>query len=248
LYLISLKGTKDCKPPSINLSLSHDIEDPTVIVKSQDFTVTSRIDISKGCKLNNTLEWEWYLSRLPEGGIYFEPRRAVTRGTTKYTLTIRKQTLDYGIYYIEQRVGLSNTRFFHHNYGFLDIQRTPLQGFITGPSIVARGYTDILAIDVSTSYDPDVVPYNTDGMTFDWSCKRVSDDVNQPNQSVIGCFGTSLVELTQQQGPVLKLPVLKLMPNHRYNITVIVRKDTRNKALNLVVKVDQGATMAVKIA
>lgn len=127
----------------------------------------------------------------------------------------------------------------------MKVTRTPLEGSITGPPVVAKGYSDLITIDVSTSYDPDDVPYSTKGMTFHWSCVRINRD--QPEQLVVGCFGTSHIELTRQKGPVLKLPVNKLKSNNEYNITVVIRKDKRNTTLSHAVKVDQVATIAVKI-
>lgn len=200
--------------------------------------------IVNNCKYDSALEWKWSLSRLPEGSEYFEPRKNISKGATRNKLEMLSHSLEYGTYYIEQRVGLYNSTLFSHQYGFLKISRTPLVGFINGPSIVARGYNDLLTVDVSASYDPDELPYSTNGMTFHWSCVRVNKAKLQPP---VGCFGTDLIQLSKQKGAILKLPINKLSPENEYNISVVIRKDKRNKTLSHVVKVDQVATIHVKI-
>ncbi|XP_031571405.1 polycystic kidney disease protein 1-like 2 isoform X3 [Actinia tenebrosa] len=263
-----LQGSKGCRPPAISLSLSHQMDNPTLTLKSEDFTVTSIIGLesTKSCSHNVSIEFEWVISRLPEGSDYFENRTTITKGASENSLKIGKRTLQYGIYYLEQRVGIPKTRLFNYNFGFFEVRKTPLRAVLTGPKVVARGYNDLIVMNASSSYDPEPAIRSSDGMTFQWFCKRQEEKLHGlrdivsrsriplvhipgPNEKLVesGCFGTGIGRINES-GPILKLPVNKIKAGLKYQIIVIAIKDSREKIAKSVVKVDQVATMKVKIS
>lgn len=250
------------------MSLSHSIVNPNRSLRSEDFTVTSIIGLeaTKGCPYNTSVEFEWAISRLPEGSDHFEGRTIITKGASENALKIGKRTLEYGIYYLEERVGIPNTRLFNYNFGFFEVRRTPLHAVINGPTVVARGYNDFIVVNALSSYDPDLQSKSTDGMTFQWYCKREEEKLHGlhdpdhrsriplvhlpgPNEKLneSGCFGTGKGRINGS-GPTLKLPVSKMKAGLKYQIIVIAMKDSRIKIAKHDVNVDQVATMKVKIS
>lgn len=265
---ISFLGSKVCKPPDVNLTLSNSIENPTPTLKSEDFTITSTIDLgsTKTCPYNISLEYEWEMSRLPEGSDHFEGSTIITKGVSENAFKIQKRTLQYGVYYLQQKVGFPNTRLFNYDFGFFEVKRTPLHAAIKGPAVVARGYNDFIVVSASTSYDPDLELKSTDGMTFQWYCKRHEEKLHGlhdsdhrsriplvhlpgPSEKIgdSGCFGTGIGRMNESE-PILKLPVSKMKAGLKYQIIVIAMKDSRIKIAKHTVKVDQVATMKVKIS
>jgi hypothetical protein len=238
------------------------------MLKSKDLTIRSNVSLgaTQNCPFNSSLEVEWTISRLAEGSNHFGSRKIITTDVTDNSLLIKRRTLEYGLYYLEQRVGSPKTRLFNYNFGFLKVKKTPLHASVSGPAIVARGYNDFLVVDAQRSFDPDLEQRSIKGMTFQWYCKRnderihgLDDRINRSriplvyfpslNEKLVGsgCFGTGKGRINET-GPILRLPVSKMKAGLKYQIILIATKDSRDKMAKHTVKVDQVATMSVKIS
>ena len=166
--------------------------------------------------------------------------------------TIQKEilnhTLQYGIYYIEVMVQMTNfTGCIKYSYGFLRIKETPLHVVMsTNPSLdsILKGYHRYLELDASDSFDPDVQRSDKSGLKYTWLCARKNETFgntallpvvvphgNGKELNGEGCYGTGAGKLNFT-GPHAELLLDQMEPRINYVIQLIVEKDLRKKSVS----------------
>lgn len=158
---------------------------------------------------------------------------------------IPAKTLGYRKYYVKVTSVIENKRgTWSCDFGFIVGGETLLESRITGSSLVYQGIKEIVYLNGSDSYDPDVGPGNYDGMEFTWFCRRdnesfLGDPTSLPvvtpssNQSADlgGCYGTGVgrLESSPMEKYSLGLDIDRMEGNAKYVIALLVKKGERSK-------------------
>lgn len=246
-------GTSSCKIPNISLaSLSRNPESTHKIYRSSSYTVKANISSQTQGKVHVT----WKIAKLRNSNKPKLGRKNIFKSTsitmeevdlintTVIWKEILNHTLEYGVYYIEVMVVMKNaTDCMNYNYGFLRIEESPLQAFIsTDPSLdsILKGYHRYLKLDASSSFDPDVQKADKSGMKYTWLCARkgesfgntallpvVTPQANGKDSDGKGCYGTGPGKLNYT-GPNAVLFLDQMQPKS-YVIKLIFEKDEREE-------------------
>ena len=242
-----------CKIPSISLgSLSRNPESTQKIQRSSSYTVKVNVSSQTQGKAHIT----WKIAKLRNSNKRKVGRKSTFKSTriamedvylintTAIQKEILNHTLQYGVYYVEVMVVMKNAAdCMNYNYGFLRIEESPLQAFIsTDPPLdsILKGYHRNLQLDASSSFDPDVKKDNKSGMSFTWLCARkgesfgniallpiVTPHVHSKESDGKGCYGNGPGKLNYT-GPNAVL-FLDQMEPESYVIKLILRKDEREE-------------------
>ena len=265
LFFVAYPG---CHPPNITLHLSEDISQRTKINKSEDLTVPIKAHIDcpvqgKPGKVQVLYTIASYVVDLTSASF----RRVKTNiGTlvSDFNWTIRGREMNYGLYYlkltanIEKQAGTLVSRF-----GFLEVSSTPLVAKIEGKTEASQGFSQMLTLNGSRSYDPDVGPGDYSGLSFTWLCRKKNekfpDDIaslpvvtpvsGSPSADVHGgCYGTGIGKLKARVGiPYLvDLDVDDMEGGEDYVVKLVLTKSRQTSGAIHSVRIQDAIDLSIE--
>ena len=110
-----------------------------------------------------------------------------------------------------------------YDYGYVRVLYPPLIVQIAGSITAIKGNGSV-ALDASSSYDPQTPVNNSSGLTFSWYCQRIDDNI--PKQSPSGCYGHHAGKLSSR-GPMIVVDIDRMDANNTYLFELVVTKDYR---------------------
>ncbi|KAG8452325.1 hypothetical protein GDO86_004218 [Hymenochirus boettgeri] len=201
------------------------------------------------------IEWKVYrifsISDSPDWNDFLDLPQIIPRNQT--TLTIPKNTLDYGLYLFRASVDIpvDDDEVDDDRYSdtlVVEVQESELIAVIAGGSFKTVGFSHSWILNGNASYDPDS-PDSRDGMEFTWYCTTKEKDYNNmilsPNSKChpdqrdlkwIDPFDAFLYVEAEE------------LPGHRsYYFRLVVNKEDRNSHFTQEVFVESGSPPIVNM-
>ncbi|KAG8451794.1 hypothetical protein GDO86_003840, partial [Hymenochirus boettgeri] len=223
--------------------------------KGKQLTLYSTVAVKCLVPKPTIIEWKVYrifsISDSPDWNDFLDLPQIIPRNQT--TLTIPKNTLDYGLYLFRASVDIpvdddevDDDRF--SDTLVVEVQESELIAVIVGGSFKTVGFSHSWILNGNASYDPDS-PDSRDGMEFTWYCTTKEKDYNNmilsPNSKChpdqrdlkwIDPFDAFLYVEAEE------------LPGHRsYYFRLVVNKEDRNSHFTQEVFVESGSPPIVNM-
>ncbi|XP_048586645.1 LOW QUALITY PROTEIN: polycystic kidney disease protein 1-like 2 [Nematostella vectensis] len=248
---VTRNANSRCSVPTARISsLGRSLLNPLTVPRSKSHTIKGEVDLN--CDSINGTRFLWTVRAVNISGDITSDEQIV--GVNSAQWTISKHSLAYGMYIVQFTVHTSGERDYTAiDYGILNIVQSPLVAVVLGGDFVVRGRDQMINLDASNSYDPDVGRELYDEMSFTWLC-RVQGElwpqsdltslpyVTQASASGAGCFGTGIGRLRGLPNNPRRLVIEKglLQENRNYEFVIVVRKGNRESLGQQVVSIILG--------
>ena len=233
-----------CKPPNVTLPFPTTLPQATHISRHLTFAVSMPTKLS--CQASNYIssyDVAIYSINNVTGSFQNVHRVLGNLAQNETIWKIPAKTLPYGEYYVKVTSVIENRRGTQSSdFGFIVVGETPLVSKIAGPKLVYQGIKEIVYLNGSGSYDPDVGAENYERMEFTWLCRRdnesfIGDPTSLPvvvpssNQSANlgGCYGTGVgrLESSPMDNYSVELDIDLMEGNTKYLLGLLVKKGER---------------------
>lgn len=227
-------GTKECKTPNITLMGNvSNVDSPMKFVKSKSFTVLA--DVEDNCQTSDRVKLDWFLSN-KAGEFFGKLIRVGKRDSPR--LDIKERSLDYGVYFLKIEATMKNQRIRNYAFGFFEIVPSNLIAKITSGNKIFWGVNKTVTFNAFDSFDPDILPSTTEGLRFQWFCRREGERspqdfssfpvliIDKNKKDVGGCYGNGPRRINSTSGTAsLNASLLEL--GVTYVVELQVMKDNR---------------------
>ncbi|KAG8452320.1 hypothetical protein GDO86_004215 [Hymenochirus boettgeri] len=223
--------------------------------KGKQLTLYSTVAVKCLVPKPTIIEWKVYrifsISDSPDWNDFLDLPQIIPRNQT--TLTIPKNTLDYGLYLFRASVDIpvDDDEVDDDRYSdtlVVEVQESELIAVIAGGSFKTVGFSHSWILNGNASYDPDS-PDSRDGMEFTWYCTTKEKDYDNmilsPNSKChpdqrdlkwIDPFDAFLYVEAEE------------LPGHRsYYFRLVVNKEDRNSHFTQEVFVESGSPPIVNM-
>lgn len=199
------------------------------------------MDCGNSSQVQMPYDIDIYFINLESGSFLLD---AFEKGATETDFSVRipANLLSYGLYYFKVTGSIETvTGTVVDSFGYIGVTSTTLVVNVTGDSQASQGFNNILTLNGSHSYDPDVGKGNYTGLNFTWLCRRVEETFpdNIASLPVVlplsgfpgshdlgGCYGTGIGKLRSRTGVpyVLDLDVDKMKGDQNYVVKLVITK------------------------
>ena len=208
------------------LNIDKNVNTTTKLTKSARYLFNTAVNTNCG-----TLNFEWKVSNVTSLPFSVGTAHFFTTGLDAEWGDF--SSLSLGIYLVEFIARFQD--FYFLDYGFMEVLPSVPVAFIAGGPEVSRKHNSNISLDGSPSRDVDLGQGNYEGMTFEWSCKRINqtfyDEIDnstqtfdRPDISSRGCLGTDKQKL-EDTGRIVWLDTSAMQVNHYYDIKLKVSKN-----------------------
>ena len=147
------------------------------------------------------------------------------------TLAFWERSMGYGLYCLVLTSQYSEAPAASQISVMLQIEESALVALIDGGDSRTVTRVDPVTIDGSTSYDPDLASWLSQGLTYTWFCSsRIDaeqDSGSSSSEESSGLSGAYCDVINDATSDVIEVPEGSLTPNHIYNITLVVSQAQR---------------------
>ena len=140
------------------------------------FSTTVQVKVTKDCEKTDEVEYHWNITRIKSDDS-IEVIKSIEHKITDSALKIPARSLVYGTYGIELKLYMKDVGppVFSSITGYIKVNPSQIVAKFVGGSGRAGGKDRMLAIDASSSHDPDESPEWDDNIKICWFCKRRSE-------------------------------------------------------------------------